>query len=526
MAHPSLNSPAGYAVKPPLGLVLALLILFLWQLHASPLFDVDEGAFAQSSKEMLASGDWGHTTLNGSDRFDKPILVYWLQAGLMQIIGPYDWVARLPSALAVLAALFFVFHFCARQINEVVAVRSTLILGSTLGFLSIGRAATADGLLNALLIATTLNLWLFASTQTRTYLSWAYVWCALGLLTKGPIAVLVPGATLILWSVWSDRGVTAWRAMMYPIGWVLLLLIAAPWYVYALDRHGMAFVDGFILKHNVERFTGTLEGHGGSFLYYIFFLPLLLLPWSSLGIRTAFDFKVLCQTGLHRFLVLWVSFVFLFFSFSGTKLPHYMLYGLAPMAILMATQSYKKPLQSLGTTLLWVGIGLTWVLALGLPTGLALLSPAVEDLWYQGLMQTAPSGFGLHLAAILCGVLWLFLWAFSRWELWTRLMLSAWSVGLLWVGFAIPWLGQTFQAPFKEAAMWMQQNHPQQELAQWRIHHPSIAFYWGQPTPRQSVSTSAWLITRSDRASELQTNYTMVYEVRGVVIFKPQANKP
>lgn len=526
MAYPPLTSPTGAVVKPPLGLVLALLMLFLWQLQAAPLFDVDEGAFSQASKEMLSSGDWGHTTLNGTDRFDKPILVYWFQAGLMQLLGPYDWVARLPSALAILAALWFVFQFCARYMNAEVAVRATLILGSTLGLLSIGRAATADGLLNALIVATTLNLWMFASTQNRAHLRWAYVWCALGVLTKGPIAVLVPGATLVLWSLWSDRGVTAWRAMMDPPGWALLLLIAAPWYVYALDRHGMAFVDGFILKHNVERFTGTLEGHGGSLLYYLIFLPLLLLPWSSLGIRTAVDFKALCRTPLHRFLVVWVGFVFLFFSFSGTKLPHYMLYGLAPMAILMAWQSQAQPLQKWGALGLWLGMGLAWVLALGLPTGMAWLAPKVQDPWYQGLMHTAPSGLALQVAAAICGALWLYGWAFSAWALWTRLMVSAWLVGLLWVGFAIPWLGQTFQAPFQEAALWMQRHHPQQEVAQWRIHHPSFAFYWGQPTPRQPRSPHAWLITRSDRTAELLPHYTIVHDVRGVVILKPKVSPP
>jgi 4-amino-4-deoxy-L-arabinose transferase-like glycosyltransferase len=132
---------------------LALLSLYLVRLAGAPLFDVDEGAFAEASREMLTSGDWGHTTLNGADRFDKPIFIYWCQAALMALIGPYDWVARLPSALAVLAATFGVWRFASKQWGDEAGQRAAFMLGSSLGLLAIGRAATADGMLNALLIA-------------------------------------------------------------------------------------------------------------------------------------------------------------------------------------------------------------------------------------------------------------------------------------------------------------------------------------------------------------------------------------
>ena len=265
---------------------LALLSLYLVRLAGAPLFDVDEGAFAEASREMLASGDWGHTTLNGADRFDKPIFIYWCQAALMTVFGPHDWVARLPSALAVLAATFAVWRFAAQQWGEAAGQRAAFMLGSSLGLLAIGRAATADGMLNALLIATGLCLWTFAATGARSSLRWAYVWCGLGLLTKGPVALLIPGVTLVVWSLTTDRGRTAWQAFWEPKGWLILIAIAAPWYVYALQRHEMAFVEGFFLKHNVQRFTGTLEGHRGNALYYVVVLPLLpkqpIDPWGVL----------------------------------------------------------------------------------------------------------------------------------------------------------------------------------------------------------------------------------------------------
>ena len=96
-----------------------LLVLCLAWLGAAPLFDVDEGAFSEATREMLASGDWGHTTLNGEPRFDKPILVYWFQAASVAVFGLHEWSLRLPSALAMwvwcLATAWFVWPRWGRE---------------------------------------------------------------------------------------------------------------------------------------------------------------------------------------------------------------------------------------------------------------------------------------------------------------------------------------------------------------------------------------------------------------------------
>ena len=91
-----------------------LCLAYLASLGAAPLFDVDEGAFAEASREMLANHDWGHTTLNGADRFDKPILVYWLQAASMAVFGINEWAVRLPSALCALSTAWVVGLYGAR----------------------------------------------------------------------------------------------------------------------------------------------------------------------------------------------------------------------------------------------------------------------------------------------------------------------------------------------------------------------------------------------------------------------------
>jgi hypothetical protein len=104
----------------------------------------------------------------------------------------------------------------------------------------------------------------------------------LGALTKGPVALIVPAAVSLLYC--ASRGEwLRWARMVFnPLGWLLLVAIVAPWYIHAYARHGQDFIDGFILRHNVQRFSGSLEGHGGSAFYYVLAVPLLLLPWSGL----------------------------------------------------------------------------------------------------------------------------------------------------------------------------------------------------------------------------------------------------
>src|ERR671929_741994 len=94
--------------------VAAVLASFFWMLGAAPLFDVDEGAFSQATLEMFQRGDFLSTYLNGEPRYDKPILVYWLQAAGVALLGPTEWAFRLPSALCASAWALATFLFARR----------------------------------------------------------------------------------------------------------------------------------------------------------------------------------------------------------------------------------------------------------------------------------------------------------------------------------------------------------------------------------------------------------------------------
>src|SRR5690242_18173831 len=132
-----------------LTLFAVALSLFL-RLGDAPLFDVDEGAFSEATLEMFQRGDFLSTYLNGEPRYDKPILIYWLQAVSVSLLGVSELAFRLPSALCASLWVALTFAFARRQFGAGQALVAAGIMGTSLGVYIIGRAATADALLNLL----------------------------------------------------------------------------------------------------------------------------------------------------------------------------------------------------------------------------------------------------------------------------------------------------------------------------------------------------------------------------------------
>lgn len=485
----------------------AMAALFLLRLGAAPLFDVDEGAFAEASREMLVSGDWLHTTLNGRDRFDKPIGVYWLQASSLALFGVNEFAVRLPSALCGLGWVLALAGFARARFGDATAMFAATALGSSVGVLLIGRAATADALLNLLLVLALLDLWrhLEGNTGGPWALRRAALWTGLGVLTKGPVAVLIPWATLCLW-LWRQHGMRAlpralWRSLAEPGALALFCLAWVPWYAYALQRHGWAFVDGFFLRHNLQRFGSPLEGHGGGPLYYVLMLPLLSLPWTPLLVAAAGRLRHHWQQPLPSFLLCWAGFVLVFFTLSGTKLPHYVLYGLTPWLLLGA--------------LSLPALSRRWRLALG-GASLALLGGL------GGLMAVAASGrlaagrSGLHAELIAAapalpayapwvwgamGLLLALLWLWPRLSLPQAALGTAMLSGGLLVAVVVPWWGQVLQEPVRAAALQLAQDEAARSgrVWLWRSQTPSFGFYRQQPTPGLPAPRPGdWVFTRGD----------------------------
>lgn len=167
-------------------------IAFFINLGGVPLFDLDEGAFAEATREMLASGVYSATYLDGQPRYDKPIFSYWMQAISISLFGLNEWAVRLPSAIAGCIWLAVGYRFVKQQFDQQSALYFVMMMALVLWVMIIARAGTADAWLNLFITLTVTSIWRYRQHPSAKYLLLTYFWMALGVLTKGPVAILVP----------------------------------------------------------------------------------------------------------------------------------------------------------------------------------------------------------------------------------------------------------------------------------------------------------------------------------------------
>ena len=499
----------------------AVLVSFFWMLGAAPLFDVDEGAFSEATLEMFERGDFLSTYLNGEPRYDKPILVYWLQAAGVALLGPTEWAFRLPSALCATLWAWLTYLFARRHYGPERAAFAAAMLATSLGVFIIGRAATADALLNCLIAASMFGAWLHLSTGRRRWLYAAHAAIGLGVLAKGPIAILVPFATTLIFC-WLRRDLRTWaRAVFDWRALALLLAIALPWYVAILMKEGRGFVEGFFLKHNVSRFSGPISGHGGSLLYYFPVVLLLTLPFTALLVPVAQRVREVWRDDLQTYLLLWFAFVFVFFSLSGTKLPHYVLYGYTGLVLLMAV--HGSQVKALAWPLLPVLFFFAALLAL--PYSLSYALGRMPDPFYRETLGAAlgqfHTGYFVFLGALNAIVVYAML------ERATPIARKFTIFGLAAVAalatLVVPIAGFAQQSSIKEAALLCRERSL--DVVMWRLNAPSFSVYRGAPTPSREPRPGDVVLTKASRLGELPPSlpYDLIYSKRGIVLAKIRA---
>ncbi len=484
----------------PVLLAAALLAGLGLNLGSLPLFDLDEGAFSEATREMFVRGDFLSTSLYGAPRWDKPILIYWLQAASTRVLGFTELGFRLPSVLAALGWVGILYYYVRRFAGREAAWNAALLLATTLQVSLIARAAIADSLLNLCLTAAMLATYAYWREGRRRDLYAASLAMALGFLTKGPVALLIPLAVSFLFYAGRRRLRDWWRLVTDLRAVALFLGVAGPWYAYQLWTHGWAFVEGFFLQHNLRRFQGPLEGHAGSLLYYLPVVLVGLLPHTVLWLQRLARLGGDREDPWRLYLWLWFGFVFAFFSLSGTKLPHYVIYGYPALMALMAAG--LPAWRGRGLLLLSPLIALFgfWLLVPGL---LDWLAPRVTDPFARDVLAGAGTEFGtgyrlaaaLGLASVAAAAL------VPRWPAWGRLGAGGVvMLAFLWGAFA-PALARVLQEPVREAARLARAQDL--EVVMWRINAPSFLVYSGRQVVRRRPRPGEVVLTKRIHLDEL-----------------------
>jgi 4-amino-4-deoxy-L-arabinose transferase-like glycosyltransferase len=316
-------------------LAIACYVFFFYDLGGIGFIGPDEPRYAAIAREMLSTGDYITPRLYGSPWFEKPALMYWLAAAGYKIFGINETGARFPAALGASICVFVV-YWCGRKLwDRAVGFLAGLILASSIGWFAFARAASTDMPLTACL---TMALMFFlvglndTTPQRRLWFYGFYAALGLGMLAKGPIALLLPALSLAgftaLRGAWND-----WKDW-HPSGLWITAAIAAPWFILCTVVNGWKFLETFLITHNVQRFTTSIFGHDRPLYFFLPVLLLLTFPWTFLlisALRRTF--------GRNEQLMLWWAAVpFVFFSFSGSKLPGYILPMVPPIALLLAKE--------------------------------------------------------------------------------------------------------------------------------------------------------------------------------------------
>jgi len=307
------------------------------------LVGADEPRYAQVAREMLARHDWVTPVLYGHPWLEKPPLYYWCaMLSYTAVGGVSDWAACLPAGILCALMIFFIYLWT-RHFRRGMQLDAALITAGSAMVIGFGRSASTDMPLTAMFTAAMLCWYGWHSSQNRGWLLGFYLFCGLGTLAKGPVAVVLAGLIIVVFAALRRDGRLVLRTL-WPAGILLYLAVALPWFI-AVQRTNPEFFRVFFLEHNLERYTTDLYRHHQPFWYFMPVALLALAPWTVFVVAAVVDairdwrFSTAQPPGtedLRTFLTLWLLLPILFFSFSQSKLAGYVLPSVPAGAILLA----------------------------------------------------------------------------------------------------------------------------------------------------------------------------------------------
>ena len=483
-------------------LLFAVYFSFFYNIGSIPLFNLDEGAFSEATRQMIESGNFLTTYLNEHLRFDKPILIYWLQAYSIHFFGLNEFALRLPSAISASLWAMAIYLFVRYFYDYKKAFFSSFIMITSLQISIIADAAIADALLNLFIALSMFFIYLYWDKRENKYIYLTFASIGFGTLTKGPVAIMIPFVvSLIFFSI--NKEFKLWiKTILNPKGILIFLAITLPWYLLEYIDQGQKFIDGFFLKNNLQRFDSSLEHHKGSIFYFIPVLIIGLMPWT---LQLFKSFKV--KTNLEKYLLIWFGFVFLFFSFSGTKLPHYVIYGYTGIIILMATREFfdYKYMVIFPITLLF----------------LLFLFPIVidyihiKDHFFNYMMQTSSKFFDIgYRGGLVVSMLILFSLIFVKISNTKKLIIMGFVFIFTINSVVMPTIAKIKEQPIKNLALFVKKNYPNSEVCMKGINVPTFSVYVEKITPHKDCEI---ILTKAYNKYE---NYTPLKKDGAYMIMK------
>ncbi len=338
--------------------LIAILIVFVYFFGLNfPLLGPDEPRYTEIAREMYIRGDWITPVLGGFNWFEKPALLYWFQIASFNIFGVSEHAARIGSAICGLGTIFSLLitaRFSLLKEVKELANWIALAAASSIGLIAFSRGASFDIVLTFPLTASLAGFFVYSESGDEEKLKrWIslfafYFFIGVALLAKGLIGIVFPFAIVTFYFVLSLKIPS--RIFLVSIIWgtLISLVVAGIWYVPAYTRNGWEFIDVFFVQHHFQRYFSNKYMHPQPFYFFFVVLPLMTFPWLPFllvslykAINSIFTRPIPDnRSRLRIFAFAWMLVPLVFFTFSGSKLPGYILPSLPAAMILCGDAIY------------------------------------------------------------------------------------------------------------------------------------------------------------------------------------------
>lgn len=333
---------ASYKKKKLMVFAIAAMILMVYfvPLGWHGLLEPDEGRYSEIPREMVETGDFVTPRLNYVKYFEKPVLLYWMNAASFMAFGENEFAARFPTALSGVLGALITALLCASVFGKRAGAIAGAVTALSLLYFAIGTITLTDMPLSLFLTAALSAFYYGHIKNDRRWFLAFYASVALGLLTKGLVAIVLPGGIIFWYIIFTKK----WRLILdalYLPGIALFFVIAFPWF-YMVSKENPDFLYFFFVREHFLRYATKIHSRYEPFWFFIPMIPVGLMPW------TGFFFSLFSKESVLRspsdkqtkdaniYLLSWFIVIFVFFSFSSSKLIPYIVPCFPPLAILIA----------------------------------------------------------------------------------------------------------------------------------------------------------------------------------------------
>tara|TARA_B100000131_G_C18109103_1_gene609008 strand:+ start:42 stop:1574 length:1533 start_codon:yes stop_codon:yes gene_type:complete len=479
------------------------------------IFDLDEGAFAATSLQMLIDKQYFIPTIGDELRLEKPILSYWTQAISISIFGVNEFALRIPSFLASLVWAISFSSFVKEQDRNFNGSNIFLIFFTLPGIFLMSFAATADAFLNTLITLTLISLYKYSESEKISHLNNAAIFIGFGFLVKGLTIIFLTGTILFLYLFFIGKLKTFLKAILSYKSWGVFFLIITPWTLLIFLRLDIDDFAYLFIGQSFGRFSNTFESHDGPVYYYLIMLPFLILPFFTDFLKGLFSSKFRVNK-LDVFFAVWFLFVLLFFSLSDTKLPHYLIYGLTPAVYFIEKYHLKisgKPLSFLALAFQM----LIWSSLLALPFYLSYLVQALQT--YEVSSNAIDSFINDNVYKTFIGIiaLGIILSFFMKYDAVKVKKFAALAFTVILSFKIAPFLHSATQQDIKKLGLYA--YNANKEVSMHKVNKPSYAFYANKKSFR-GLRPNSLILTRKDKLNEINHPFEIVKESQNYLIIE------